>query len=155
MAHGYKGKGVLIHLLADAEGMPLSACSAPANEDERKHAGRLLDMVAVKTGKAGRPRKNERRLAADKGYDADALRRFLKKKGIQPRIPRKRNASRRRGRPVGMSAPRFQVERTFSWLQRKFRRLAVRWERLPDCFDSFLSLALCFMWAQRLVGFGP
>ncbi|MGX9727598.1 MAG: hypothetical protein ACTFAK_09855 [Candidatus Electronema sp. VV] len=34
--YGYKGKGVLIHLLVDADGMPLSACSAPANKDERK-----------------------------------------------------------------------------------------------------------------------
>ena len=90
VAHGYKGKGVLIHLLVDAEGMPLSACSAPANEDERKHVGKLLETVSVKTGKAGRPRKNVRRLAADKGYDADALRNFLKKKGIQPQIPRKK-----------------------------------------------------------------
>ncbi|MCP4118907.1 MAG: transposase [Desulfobacteraceae bacterium] len=51
-----------------------------------------------------------------------------------------------------MNAPRFQVERTFSWLQRKFRRLAVRWERLPRCFNSFLSLGIIFMWVQRLVG---
>jgi transposase len=152
VAHGYEGKGVLIHLLVDAEGMPLSACSAPANEDERKHVGKLIETVAVKTGKAGRPRKNVRRLAADKGYDADALRNFLKKKGIQPQIPRKRNAGKKRGRPMRISAPRFQVERTFSWLQRKFRHLAIRWERLPDCFDAFLSLALCCIWVQRLVG---
>ncbi len=152
MAHGYKGKGVLIHLLVDAEGMPLSACSALANEDERKHVGKLLEAIVVKTGKAGRPRKNVRRLAADKGYDSDALRSFFKKKGIQPQIPRKRNAGKRRGRPVGLTAPRFQVERTFSWLQRKFRWLVVRSEKLPDCFDAFLSLAFCFMWVQRLVG---
>ncbi|HSN23335.1 MAG TPA: hypothetical protein VLS45_04070 [Methylomicrobium sp.] len=49
-----QGKGVLMHLLADAEGMPLSAYSATADEDERKHAGPLLEMVAVKTGKPGR-----------------------------------------------------------------------------------------------------
>ena len=71
VAHGYKGKGVLIHLLVDAEGMPLSACSAPANEDERKHVGKLIETVA---GKAGRPRKNVKRLAADTGYDADVTR---------------------------------------------------------------------------------
>ncbi len=63
MAQGYKGKGVLIHLPADADGMTLEACSAPANEDERKHVGKLIETVAVKTGKAGRPRKNLRRLA--------------------------------------------------------------------------------------------
>ena len=53
VAYGYKGKGVLIHLLVDADGMPLSACSAPANEDERKHAGTLIETVAVKKNRKG------------------------------------------------------------------------------------------------------
>ena len=132
--------------------MPLSACSAPANKDERKQVGPLLEMIAVKTGKPGRSPRKPQRLAADKGYDSDPLRDFLKSKGIRPQIPRKKNASKRRGRPVSMSAPRFQVERTFSWLQRKFRRLVVRWERLPRCFDAFLTLAVCFMWTQRVKG---
>jgi transposase len=129
--------------------LTLTACSAPANEDERKQVGQ---MIAVKTGKPGRSPQKLRSIAADKGYDSDPLRNFLKSKGIRPQIPRKKNASKRRGRPVSMKAPRFQVERTFSWLQRKFRRLVVRWERLPRCFDAFLSLAVCFMWMQRLLG---
>lgn len=127
----------MTHLSADAEGMPLPACSAPADEDERKQAGPLLEMIAVQTGKPGRPPQKLRRTAADKGYDSDPLRDFLKSKGIRPQIPRKKNASKRRGRPVSMKAPRFQVERTFSWLQRKFRRLVVRGERLPRCFVLF------------------
>ncbi|MGX9725780.1 MAG: hypothetical protein ACTFAK_02925 [Candidatus Electronema sp. VV] len=65
--YGYKGKGVLIHLLVDADGMPLSACSAPANKDERKQVGPLLEMIAVKTGKPGRPPQKPQRIAADKG----------------------------------------------------------------------------------------
>ena len=149
VAYGYKGKGILIHLLVDAQGMPLSAFSAPANEDERKHVGELLETVEVKTGKAGRPRKKVKRLAADKGYDSDALRNSLKDAGIQPQIPRKKNAKKRPGRPVCMKSPRFQV---FSWLQRKFRRLVVRQERLPRCFDAFLSLSVCVMWIQRIMG---
>jgi transposase len=152
VAYGYKGKGVLIHLLVDADGMPLSACSAPANKDERKQVGPLLEMIAVKIGKPGRPPQKPQRIAADKGYHSDPLRDFLKSKGIRPQIPRKKNASKRRGRPISMKASRFQVERTFSWLQRKFRRLVVRWERLPRCFDAFLALAVCFMWVQRLLG---
>ena len=94
VAYGYKGKGVLIHLFVDAQGMPLSAFSAPANEDERKHVEKLLDTVAVK---AGQTRKKVKRLAADKGYDSDALRNFLKEKGIQPQIPRKRSAKKDEG----------------------------------------------------------
>ncbi|MGR0481464.1 MAG: transposase [Candidatus Electronema sp. V4] len=94
VAYGYKGKGVLIHLIADADGMPLSACSAPANKDERKQVGPLLDMIAVKTGKLGRPPQKPQRIAADKGYDSDQLKDFLKRKGIRPQIPRKKNAGK-------------------------------------------------------------
>ena len=94
VAYGYKGKGILIHLLVDAQGMPLSAFSAPANEDERKHVEELLEKVEVKTGKPGRPPKKVKRLAADKGYDSNALRDSLKEKGIQPQIPKKRNAKK-------------------------------------------------------------
>ncbi|MGR0482627.1 MAG: hypothetical protein ACTFAL_14825 [Candidatus Electronema sp. V4] len=32
--YGCKGEVVLIHLIADSEGMPLSACSEPADADE-------------------------------------------------------------------------------------------------------------------------
>ncbi len=59
-AYGYKGNGILIHLLADDE-MPLSACSTTESEDERT----LLEMIAVKTGKPGRPPEKLRRIAAD------------------------------------------------------------------------------------------
>ncbi|MCW5206181.1 transposase [Desulfobulbus sp. F5] len=86
VAYGYKGKGVFIHLLVDADGMPLSVCSAPANENERKQVEPLLEMFAVKTGKTGCPPQKLRRIAADKGYDPDPLRDFLKSKGIQPQI---------------------------------------------------------------------
>ena len=150
--YGYKGKGVLIHLIVDAEGMPLSACSTPANADERKQVQSLLDGIEITTGRPGRPAKKLRRLAADKGYDSEELRKQLRIQGIQPQIPRKKNARARRGKPVMMTAPRFQIERTFSWLQKKFRRLAVRWERLPDCFNSFLSLGIIVIWMRRLVG---
>jgi transposase len=152
VAYGYKGKGVLIHLLVDAEGMPVSAVLTPANGDERKQVEQLVETVEVKTGKPGRPPKKIKRIAGDKGYDSQKLREFLLSKGITPQIPRKRNARPRRGRPVLMSAPRFQIERTFSWLQRTFRRLAVRWERLPQCFDSFLSLGIIVIWMRRLLG---
>ncbi|MGX9728274.1 MAG: transposase [Candidatus Electronema sp. VV] len=103
----------MIHLLVDADGMPLSACSAPANKDERKQVGPLLEMIAVKTGKPGRPPQKPQRIAADKRYDSDQLRDFLKSKGIRQQIPRKKNASKRQGRPISMKDPIFQIERFF------------------------------------------
>ncbi len=152
VAYGYKGKGILIHLPVDIDGMPLSAISSPANGDERKQVEHLLKIIEVKTGRPGRPPKKIKRIAGDKGYDPEELRKILRSKGIQPQLPRKKNAEAGCGRPVLMSTPRFQVELTFSWLQRKFRRLAVRRERLPHCFSSFLSLGIIVIWMQRLLG---
>ena len=94
VAYGYKGKGILIHLLVDAEGMPLSAVTTAANGDERKQIKPLLEQLQVKTGKAGRPPKKPKRLAGDKGYDSQELREFLRRNGIYPQIPRKRNAKK-------------------------------------------------------------
>ncbi|MCP4488144.1 MAG: transposase, partial [Gammaproteobacteria bacterium] len=91
VAYGYKGKGVLIHLPVDSEGMPLSAVTAAANEDERKRVGPSPEKIEVKTG---RPPKKPKRTAGDKGYDSQEPREFLKRKGIRPRIPRKRNAEK-------------------------------------------------------------
>jgi transposase len=47
--------------------------------------------------------------------------------------------------------PRFQAERTFAWFQRKYRRVAVRWERLAACFNAFLAIAMMPMWVHRLI----
>jgi len=93
-----------------------------------------------------------KRIATDKGYVWHELEAYLRKKGIQPQIPRKKNAGPKLGRPVQKTSPRFQVERTFSWMQRKFGRITVRWERIPQCFEAFLSLAITVLWLQRLLG---
>jgi hypothetical protein len=120
------------------------------NADERKQVTHLLDGIEVKTGKWHRPAKRLRRIASDKGYEE--LKNFLRARGIQPQIPRKKNAKQRRGRSVIIKAPRFQVERTFPWMQKKFCRLVVRWERQLCCFNSFLCLAVCVIWVQLIVG---
>src|SRR5262249_19494148 len=57
VAHGGKGKGVLIHSLTEGHGMPLANRVTPANGDERAQVVPLLDAVKVHTGKRGRPRK--------------------------------------------------------------------------------------------------
>jgi IS5 family transposase len=152
VAYGRKGKGILIHSLTDAAGMPLSTRTTPANGDERAQVIPLLDALRVRTGKRGRPRKRLKVLAADKGYDAKDLRRRLRKRGIRPQIPKRIwNNSKRRGRPMKKDVPRFQAERTFAWFQRKYRRLVVRWERLAACFNAFLAIAMVHMWVHRLI----
>jgi IS5 family transposase len=152
VAYGRKGKGILIHSLTDGAGMPLSSCTTPANGDERAQVMPLLDTLHVHTGKQGRPRKRLQVLAADKGYDAKDLRRRLRTRGIRPQIPKRVWKSRKpRGRPIKHEVPRFQAERTFAWFQRKYRRLAVRWERLAACVNAFLTIAMIHIWVHRLI----
>jgi len=152
VAYGRKGKGILIHTLTDATGMPLSTRTTPANGDERAQVIPLLDTLHVRTGKQGRPRKRLKVLAADKGYDAKDLRRRLRTRGIRPQMPKRVWKRRRlRGRPIKKDVPRYQAERTFAWFQRKYRRLVVRWERLAACFNAFLAIAMIHIWVHRLI----
>jgi transposase len=113
----------------------------------------MLEKLCVKTGKRGRPRKRPLQLAAEKRYDSKELRNKLREKGIRPEIPKRvwKNRCKPAARLLVKRVQRFVVERSFSWLQCKFRRLVVRWERLPHAFQGFVSLAVSFMWLRRLV----
>ena len=152
MARGGKGKGILIHSLTDAAGMPLANRTTPANGNEHAQVMPLLDAVRLRTGKRGRPRKRPKVIATDKGYDAKALRQQLRKRGIRAQIAKRVwKAKKPRGRPLKIDVPRFQAERTFAWFQRKYRRLVVRWERLAACFAAFLAIATIHIWIHRLI----
>lgn len=52
----------------------------------------------------------------------------------------------------GITRKRWVVERTFSWLKRKCRRLLMRWERLASLWEAFSKLGLIYMWLGYLVG---
>ncbi|MBW4550504.1 MAG: hypothetical protein KME35_05265 [Aphanocapsa sp. GSE-SYN-MK-11-07L] len=76
----------------------------------------------------------------------------MRRRGIRGQIAKRRWRGKTPvGRPIQLSVPRFQQERCFAWLQRKYRRLVVRWERLKVCFDAFLSLAITHLWINKLV----
>jgi hypothetical protein len=132
--------------------MPVAACTTPAHGNERAPVMPLLDAVTIKTGKCGRPRKRPKVLAADKGYDARALRQQLRRRGIRAQWPKRVWKTRKlRGRPLRMDVPRVQAERTFAWFQKKYRRLVVRWERRSVCFNAFLAIAIIHNWIERLI----
>ncbi len=153
VAYGYKGKGILIHSITDANGMPLVAISTPANGDERQQVLPMLAQKELAAGKQGNPKRRPKVLAADKGYDARWLRKRLRTKGIRPQIKKRHLKGKKpKGRPIKEIVPRYQQERSFSWFQRKERRLVVRWERLKVCFDAFLLLACSYIWFPKLVG---
>jgi IS5 family transposase len=109
----------------------------------------MLDAVSPlrrPRGRPGRPRKRPEKLHADKGYDFDHCREALRQRGIAPRIARRGlDSSERLGRH------RWVAERTLAWLNR-YRRLKVRYERLADVHQAFLSLGcalVCWNFVRR------
>lgn len=83
-----------------------------------------MDAIKPKTGKVGRPKKRPRVLAGDKGYDSKELREAIRRRGLRPQLPKRVFKSKKtQGRPISIEVPRFQAERTFSWLLRSYRRL--------------------------------
>ena len=81
-----------------------------------------------------------KQLLADKGYDTDAIRAFLKERGIKSVIPGKSNRKKKIRHDKEAYKGRNVVERCFCRLK-DFRRIATRYDKLAQNFFS----ALCFV----------
>jgi len=81
-----------------------------------------------------------RYVLADKGYDADALRRLLRTAGAVPVIPGRTN----RTCPIAYDTARYRqrhrIENAFCRLK-DFRRVATRYDKLAANFLSAVALA--------------
>ena len=156
MSHGYKGKGSLIHLLADGKGEPLATTTTGASGNERTEVEKLLRKSVI----LPKPSLAKRMviLEADKGYDCSWLRQALLSRGIFPFIPyrkihgRDAPQSKEVMETFHLEKKRWQVERAFAWLKRRCRRLMNRWERKKVIWDGFVTLGLIFTWMLNLVG---
>ena len=91
-------------------------------------------------------------MEADKGYDSKELRVAVLAMKIFPMIPYKRGGKRKKTGIVYFERKWWVVERAIAWLQRKFRRIAVRWERRKKYWEGFLTTALVLLWLGRLLG---
>ncbi len=109
VGYGYKGKGVLIHSITDANGMPVVTSTTPANGDERQQVLPMLAQIRLATLKRGNPKRRPKTLAADIGYDARWLRNKLRTKGIRPQSKKRQSEGKKpKGRPIKEIVPRYQ-----------------------------------------------
>ena len=142
---GRKGKGSHLHLLTDGNGVPLSVLVTEASRQESPLALDVVDAICVR--QPGRkPRMRPKTLIADKGYDSMPLRRELRKRNIQPIIPKRQrnNQKRKRGRPAGSYHPlryqgRWIVERAFAWMD-NYRRITVRWDYTDYAYNAWIMI---------------
>lgn len=134
--------------MVESHGHPLAFAVGKANVHDMVFARRTVTRVTIR----GRPRR-PRRLGADKGYDADDLRRFLRQRHIQPCLRYRSNhvqpVPRTELRQRRYSQQRWKVERTFAWLN-NCRRLDRFMEKKAATYRGFCNLMFIKYYVKKL-----
>jgi len=104
----------------------------------------LIEAIPPIRGKRGCPRRKPELVQADRGYDSNPLRTELLSRGIKSEIARRRTPH-----GSGLGKTRWVVERTIAWLH-WFRRLRIRYERLPSIHEAFLKIGCSLICWRKL-----
>jgi len=105
-----------------------------------------MDTVAIP--QRGRPaRRRPRRVAGDKAYNHQRIRRWLRSRRLGAVIPRFKNQRR-----VRFDKARYKrrnvVERLIGWLKER-RRLATRFEKLAVNFLAMIKIAMTLWFLKK------
>jgi len=136
-----RGKqGTKRSLIVDRKGIPLGCVIAPAN----RHDSPLLRPTLEKLNRfADLP--DHITVNLDAGYDSKTTRELLDEFGCDGQIAHK-------GNPAPLQATdRWQVERTNSWHNRRFKKLAICTEVRTRVIEAFIALANAIITVRRLI----
>ena len=89
-------------------------------------------------------------ILADRGYDADAIRADIERRGATPVIPTKKNRRVQIEIDGAIYALRNRIERCFNRLKNS-RRFATRYEKLAETFAGFVNLVSIRLWLRHFV----
>lgn len=131
-------------MLSDAQGLPLVVGASGANVHDTHALRPLVRGIPAVRSRRGPRRRRPVKLRADKAYHSAEHRRWLRERGIAPRIARPGIESGER-----LGRHRWRIERTISWLF-GYRRLTVRYERKGGHFLAFLGLAAALTCYKKL-----
>jgi transposase len=124
------------HVIVDGQGTPLATIVTGANTPDVNMLTDLVEAIPPVRGKRGRPRHRPERVQGDRGYVSFKKRRWLKKKRIEPLIPR----TYQDAHGSGLGKTRWVVERTLSWLH-GMGRLRRRFDIRADIHQAWVDLA--------------
>ena len=134
------GWGTKVHLVVDGHGIPLAATITAGQAHESKQMAATLEQVHLRGGK-GRPRTRPKKLAGDKGFSYPAVRAYLRRRGILPVIPTRKNQRANPRFDQATYRQRNVVERSVSWLKEN-RQLATRHAKLAVNYLATVKLAM-------------
>jgi transposase len=142
----------------DGKGRPLSLTLTEGQAGDNPQLLPLLDAIALRSGRPGRPRKRPDHVVADRAYSHPSTRRALRRRGIAHSIPEKsdQRAYRLRrgssgGRPPSFDRDKYQernlVERCFNRLK-QHRALATRYAKRASLYRALAVIACALIWLK-------
>jgi transposase len=154
---GYDGhkhiKGSKIHAVTTKDSLPVAVELGPGNQHEGRKLIPVMESISIKHGR-GRPRKRPKVLFPDTNYNMPLNRFWLDKRNIRSQMPEHPGKRKRSGRPrvfdkSAYNHVRSMIERFNGWIK-AFRRVATRFDRLPQVYMGFVHLA-CIMVYLRVL----
>ena len=88
-------------------------------------------------------------LLADRGYDADSIRKSMNKRDVLPVIPMRRSRKKRVGVDRALYCLRNLVERCFNKLKNA-RRVATYYDKTAESFLGFNDITSIRLWLRHL-----
>jgi transposase len=127
--------------LVDGKGVPLALVVTGANRHDVSQLETLLDALIIQ-----RPDifEHPQHLCLDAGYSGEPALETVVLRGFIPHIrSRGQERAEQKGNPA-YKARRWVVEAAHSWMNR-FRKILVRFEKLPVSYIGLLMLACAFI----------
>lgn len=147
----HKRNGVKLSTLVDTSGVPYALQFAAGNVSDIRLAETTLRSLPIRPTILPSPV-----LLADRGYDSFLFRRFLRDRGIDPNIKRRRNTREKRFFPSHyrfdppLERKRFVVERYHAWMKSN-RRVRMRYDYSLKSFQAFVYLSAIVLCVRQLV----
>ena len=139
-----RGKqGTKRSLITDGSGIPIGCVIAPANRHDSPFLRPTLEKLGRFEHRFGIGLPDQITVHLDAGYDSAKTRTLLDEIGCKALISKK-------GFPLQAGA-RWVVERTNSWHNRGFKKLAICTERRARVIDAFIALANAAIIIRRLL----
>ena len=88
-------------------------------------------------------------LLADRGYDADSIRKTMDKRDVLTQIPMRKSRKMRVGVDRALYRLRNLVERCFNKLKNA-RRVATRYDKTAESFLGFIDITSIRLWMRHL-----
>ena len=137
------GFGSKVHLMTDANGLPIACVLTQGNRNECPVFDALLDATLANTGGV-----LPQRLAADRAYNAQAIRMRLAALGVEAVIP-----PRSSDRPIPYDRTAYRgrnvVERCVGRLK-EMRRIGTRYAKLASSYLAMLTLGMAVLYLRAL-----